>query len=111
MGDYRFHAGIDIAAEPGTVVRAAHAGTVTAVRRDPRFGWVMEITYAPGVLTRYAGLARVRVEQGTVVRAGDPVAELGEPAAVESAQPPHLHLELIWHGLPRDPAELLTTGS
>lgn len=111
MADYRFHPGLDIAVRPGEEVRAVYDGMVTRVARDGRLGWVVEITHAPGVISRYGGCRRVRVERGQSVRAGQVIAEAGGPALVESAQPPHLHLEIIWDHRPVDPLTVLRPPS
>lgn len=110
MGDYRYHPGVDIAAAPGARVQAAYGGTVGEVRRDGRLGWVVEVTHAPGIVTRYAGLGRVEVARGQVVAPGDPIGTVGDVPA-EAGMPSHLHFELIWDGNPADPARVLGGGS
>ena len=51
LGDWRTHNGIDIRAEAGEAVRAASDGTVTAVRNDPMWGNVVEVTSGEYVMT------------------------------------------------------------
>lgn len=111
MGDYRYHPGVDVEAEAGQAVRAAFAGTVREVRRDPRLGWTVEVAHGPSVTTRYAGLGEVHVARGDVVERGQTLGTVGDAAPAESGQPPHLHFELIWDGQPIDPALILNDGS
>lgn len=111
MGDYRFHPGVDVEADAGEPVRAAFAGTVTAVRRDPRLGWTVEVAHGPRVTTRYAGLGAVHVAEGDVVERGQVLGEVGEAPPAESGQPPHLHFEVIWDGRPIDPGAIVREGS
>lgn len=106
MADYRFHRGADVVAPAGTRVRAAYGGTVTAVRRDGRWGWVVEISHGHGLVSRYAGLARALVEQGSVVETGQDIGEVGNTAAIEAGQPAHVHFELLRDGEPMDPATM-----
>ncbi|MEW6523814.1 MAG: M23 family metallopeptidase [Bacillota bacterium] len=65
--------GIDISAAAGSPVRAALAGTVTAVRSSPVYGMVIEIDHGNGLTTLYGRCdeARVaprqRVDKGQII--------------------------------------------
>lgn len=107
MADWRYHRGIDISAEEGDAIRAVHPGTVTDVRLDGAWGWVLEIEHSPGYSTLYAGSRRVFVERGDEVEAGQQVAQVGSTAMVEGGAAPHLHLEMTWGGTIIDPLEVL----
>ena len=54
MGDWRTHAGLDLAADVGTQVMAACAGTVRAVEEDPMIGTTVVIDHPGGYCTTYA---------------------------------------------------------
>lgn len=107
MAEWRHHGGLDIAAAQGDAVRAVYAGTVTAVERDPLWGWTVVVEHSPGYTSRYAGCERVLVEAGAVVETGQIIAYAGAAADLEAADDPHLHFELIWDGQKVDPVAVL----
>lgn len=107
MADWRYHRGIDISAEEGEAVRSVYEGTVTDVRLDGAWGWVLEIEHSPGYSSLYAGNRRVFVERGDEVEAGQEVAQIGSTALVEGGAAPHLHFEMTWGGQIIDPLEVL----
>ncbi len=103
LGDWRTHNGVDLAAKPGETVRSAAAGKVCNLYEDGMWGQVVEVEAGERVW-RYAGLdpASVSVKVGDEVKAGSPLAKLGE-AMAEVADGPHLHLEVLEGGAPKDP--------
>ena len=107
LGDWRTHNGIDIAAEEGTPVKAAAKGTVSQVRSDPLWGYVVEITHADGTVTIYCGLSKEpQVAQGDEVALGQVIGAVGYLPA-ESLMPSHLHLECRRDGSYIDPMSLM----
>lgn len=88
------HTGTDIAAPSGTPVRAAHAGVVTASRRDGSRGNWVGIRGDAGPTTYYLHLSRRRVTEGARVSAGSHVGDVGSTG---TATGPHLHFE-VWTG-------------
>lgn len=108
MNDYRVHTGIDISGDTGEAVLAAADGTVGAIWDDPLMGKCMTIVHDAGFVSTYKGLNEIipdGIELGVAVRAGQPVAALGETALIEVAQEPHLHFELTASGVPVDPTD------
>ena len=105
MQDWRVHDGADFAGEDGQTVRAIARGTVKSVEVDPLWGEVLVIDHGVGVVSRYCGV-HPTVKAGDKVDAGD---TLGNLSAVpcESAQGPHLHLEMSVDGKRLDPATAL----
>ncbi|UCD23178.1 MAG: M23 family metallopeptidase [Gemmatimonadota bacterium] len=103
---YRPHYGIDYAAPTGTEIEATNSGTVTRAGRWGTYGIMVSVRHAQGVETRYGhmrSLARgiepgVRVEQGQV---------LGYVGMTGLATAPHVHYEILKHGVHRDPRDLL----
>lgn len=109
MGDWRTHTGVDIAASAGTQVRAAAAGTVTAVEEDVMLGTAVTVDHGGGMYGLYANLASVpTVEVGDEVSAGDVLGSVGNTAIAESALPDHLHFSLTADGQAVDPLSYLT---
>ncbi|MFR1809000.1 MAG: peptidoglycan DD-metalloendopeptidase family protein, partial [Pygmaiobacter massiliensis] len=87
-------------------VKAAMAGTVSAVKEDPMWGTVVEVQCDAGTL-RYCGLAAdVKVKEGTLLKQGELLGTLGEIPA-ETALEPHLHFELLKDGALVDPETLM----
>jgi murein DD-endopeptidase MepM/ murein hydrolase activator NlpD len=101
----RFHAGIDLIAPLGTVVRAAAAGRVTyAARRAGGWGNLVVIAHADDVRTMYAHLSRVLTHVGQRIATGTRVGRVG---ATGDATGPHLHFEVRWRGAAVDPVRSL----
>lgn len=90
-GEERFHYGIDIDAEEGTVIRAFAAGKVTAVGESSELGKYVTVLHANDFTTLYAHCKCITASSGQKVQMGDPVAEVG---ATGQATGPHLHFEL-----------------
>ena len=108
MGDWRTHDGVDIAAELGTPVCAASAGTVLDVREDDLMGTTVVISHDGGYESIYANLqAAPTVETGDYVTAGQVIGSVGRTALSEAAQPSHLHFGVTKDGEYVDPAEFL----
>jgi murein DD-endopeptidase MepM/ murein hydrolase activator NlpD len=109
LGDYRVHTGCDIAAAAGSKVRAMADGEVSDIYQDDLLGFVIEIDHGNGVITRYCNLLDGQVagiEVGAKVKMGDVISGVGETALLESAEGPHLHLEVLKDGEHIDPQKL-----
>jgi hypothetical protein len=68
--------GIDVAAAPGSTVRAACAGRVTFAGALPRLGLAISVRCGPFMAT-YLRLVRLAVRRGALVVPGQPLGELG----------------------------------
>lgn len=101
--DGGFHHGIDIAAAPGSEVRASAKGTVVSVMERGNYGLLIEIEHRDGVTTRYAELKEAFVSIGQTVEAGDVI---GTIAGDEYTA--HLHFELRIWGTAYNPLKLMT---
>ena len=111
MNDYRTHAAVDVTAEAGEAVLAAAGGTVGAIWDDPLMGKCMTIVHDAGFASTYKGLHEIIPEgiaQGVEVKAGQPVAAVGETALVEVSEEPHVHFEMTRYGVPVDPCAYVT---
>lgn len=107
LGDWRTHDGVDIAAQAGTTVLAACAGTVAAVTEDPLLGTTVSLEHDGGYRTTYANLqTRPNVEAGDTVSAGQVIGAVGSTAAAEAGAP-HLHFAVTRDGKAVDPNEFL----
>ena len=66
--------GIDIAATAGAPVKAAAAGVVAAVTKDPSGNPILVLKHAGGLLTVYTGIDGITVAQGASVARGQTIA-------------------------------------
>ena len=106
--DWRVHNGIDIAADAGTKVSAAAAGTVKDVFKDDTMGYTVVIQHEGGYATQYASLAEtVSVKVGDTVAMGDVIGTVDNTALLETAQGDHLHFSVMLNGQPIDPVAFL----
>lgn len=90
-GTQRFHYGLDVAAEEGTVVSSFAQGIVSVVGDNAELGKYVEVIHANGYSTLYAHCSRITASSGQSVALGDPIAEVGQTG---QATGPHLHFEL-----------------
>lgn len=104
-GDWRAHNGVDLSAQLGQEVKAARAGTVSAIYDDEYYGTTVVISH-DGDYTSYSSnlTADVSVQVGDTVAAGDVIGTVGETALIEAATPSHIHFAVTCHGEPVDPA-------
>ena len=106
--DWRVHAGLDLAAEAGTEVKAAADGEVYTVYDDPEMGMTVVIRHEGGYTTHYSSLAdEVAVKAGDKVTLGQTIGTVGNTALMESALPDHVCFRVTLDGEIIDPAEFL----
>jgi len=106
--DWRVHAGMDLAAETGTEVKAAADGEVYTVYNDEKMGTTVVIRHDGGYTTHYASLAEeVKVAAGDKVSLGDTIGTVGSTALMESALGDHVCFSVTCNGEIVDPAEFL----
>jgi murein DD-endopeptidase MepM/ murein hydrolase activator NlpD len=99
-----FHAGLDIANDPGTTIRAARDGVVVSASYDGAYGNAVVISHGNGVTTRYAHCSRMLVSPGQRVEAGQPIGAVGTTGR---ATGPHVHFEVRVNGSAVDPRGFL----
>ncbi|MCQ0093187.1 LysM peptidoglycan-binding domain-containing protein [Roseovarius sp. M141] len=68
--------GIDIAASPGTAVKAADGGTVAAITKDTKGTPIIVVKHANNLLTVYSNVANVAVKTGDSVARGQTLAKI-----------------------------------
>lgn len=100
-GRAALHAGLDIAAAPGSPVFATADGVVTFAGYDEGYGKLVTIDHGYGVTTRYGHNAQLYVQVGQRVSRWDVVAAVGNTGRSTG---PHCHYEVRVNGVPRDPA-------
>ena len=96
--------GIDIAAPPGTPVRATLAGQVIYSDRLRGYGNLIILRHRGGYASVYAHNRRNLVKQGQKVTRRQVIAEVGDTGRVTT---PHLHFEIRRNNVARDPLSYL----
>ena len=99
-----FHAGVDLDANYGDVVRASAAGTVVAADYDGGYGLKVDIDHGNGYHTWYAHLSRADVHLGERVTKAQPIALVGSSGRSTG---PHLHYQVMRNGQAIDPEPFL----
>jgi murein DD-endopeptidase MepM/ murein hydrolase activator NlpD len=96
------HQGVDFAAESGTPIHAAAAGTVTGARPNGGYGNWIEINHDDGLKTVYGHLSTFAADlaEGAWVERGQFIGFVGTTGRSTG---PHLHFELHHNGSPANP--------
>jgi len=103
--DGRRHEGIDLAAKPGTLIRAAESGRVIYSGNGlGAYGNVVIVRHSDLYATVYTHNRKNRVRKGAFVDQGEVVAEVGQTG---NATGPHLHFEIRRDERARDPLDYL----
>lgn len=104
LDEWTVHQGIDIKADRTTVVKSAEAGTVVAIKNDPRYGLTVIIEHEDGYKTVYSNLLTAEfVTEDEKIEKGQSIGTVGNSAVFEIADEPHLHFEMIKNGEYIDP--------
>ena len=104
LEEWIVHLGIDIKADRTTVVKSSEAGTVTAIKNDPRYGLTIIIEHVNGYKTVYSNLLTTEfVSEGETVEKGQSIGTVGNSAAFEIVDEPHLHFEILKDDVNVDP--------
>ncbi|MBQ9535088.1 MAG: M23 family metallopeptidase [Clostridia bacterium] len=107
MGDWRTHRGTDLACEDGEEVLVIADGRVTGVYTDGMLGNCVAVTHGDQLVSTYCGLAvNSTMKVGMELKAGDAVGKAGNTVLAESAQAPHIHVEVTCAGEYIDPMGL-----
>ncbi len=114
MGDYRVHLGVDIATAAEAPVYAAADGKIEKVWNDALMGTCLAIAHADDTVTVYKNLAvelAAGITEGVSVKQGQEIARVGDTAALEMADEPHLHFEMTVGGIAVDPLKYFSEAS
>jgi len=107
-GQQAMHEGIDFIADTGTAVVAAAGGVVQFAGYHPQYGHVVDIDHGNDLITRYAHLSRMLVDEGAIVNRGRKIGEIGSSGRSTG---PHLHFEVRFKGAPQNPARFLLSNA
>jgi len=109
LDQWTTHAGIDIAAELGAVVKTVLAGTVEEVYEDDHLGWTVTVLHTNNRKSIYANLdPLISVAVGQKLNAGDPVGKVGASATAECGEVSHLHFGFLVDNVAVNPTDYVT---
>lgn len=100
------HLGVDISGPTNQTVNAAYSGTVVSASFTADAGYVIAIQHPGNVVTLYRNNGSLLKHQGDAVRAGEPIAYVGNAGFRE--QGPYLHFEIWVNGTPVNPEKYIS---
>lgn len=103
-GRRQFHAGIDIAAPPGTSIVAPADGVVSYAGKLAGYGRAIVIDHGFGLKTFYGHNRRNKVKRGQRVKRGQVIGYVGSSGYSTGS---HLHYEVLVKGAPVDPLKYI----
>lgn len=106
-GKMAFHAGVDLASDYGAPVHATAPGIVVFAGWKGAYGRMIEIDVGDGFRTRYGHLSRIDVDVGQKIAFGDVVGKVGSSGRSSG---PHVHYEVWFDGIVRDPSKFIEAG-
>ena len=104
IGTMRMHAGVDLVAPYGALVKAADGGQIIQAGYDGGYGYSIVVYHGGGFATWYAHLSRILVAVGQYVARGEVIGLVG---ATGLATGPHLHFEVRINGAAQNPLGFL----
>ena len=96
----KFHEGLDIINDAGTLVHSAGDGVVSFAGLNAGYGVTIEIDHGYGYQTLYAHLSKSLVKEGQRVKRGEVIGRSGHTGLVSG---PHLHYEVRLNGEKQNP--------
>ena len=108
LGDWRTHDGIDILAQEGAEVMAAHCGSVESIESDDLYGVTVTVSHGDGSTSVYANLSEeLAVSVGDWLEPGMLIGTVGGTALCEIGQQCHLHFAMQVDGVSVNPLDYL----
>lgn len=99
------HFAIDIAAKKEAPVKSIADGTVVFAEWSIETGFVIVIVHQDNYVSIYKHNNRINVSQGSLVKAGQVIANVGSTGELSTG--PHLHFEMWKDGYPVDPTNFM----
>lgn len=100
------HFGVDVVAKQNEAIKAVLDGTVILSNWTIETGYTIAIQHQENIVSVYKHNSALLKKTGDFVKAGDPVAIIGESGELSSG--PHLHFELWNDGNPVNPKDYIT---
>jgi murein DD-endopeptidase MepM/ murein hydrolase activator NlpD len=99
------HYGVDIAAPENEFIKSTLDGTVVFAGFTSSDGYVVQIQHSNNLMSVYKHNSEIAVKVGDYVKAGKPIAIIGNSG--ETSNGPHLHFELWYNGNPINPQDYI----
>lgn len=99
------HYGVDVAARENEVIKATLDGTVVFSGWTSSDGYVIQIQHNNNLVSVYKHNSDLTRKVGDYVKAGDPIAIIGNTGETSSGT--HLHFELWYNGNPLNPQDYI----
>lgn len=100
------HFGVDIVSKQNEAIKVVLDGTVIISNWTLETGYVIAVQHSRSIVSIYKHNSAILKKVGDYVRAGEPIAIVGETGELITG--PHLHFELWSDGNPVDPNEYIT---
>jgi murein DD-endopeptidase MepM/ murein hydrolase activator NlpD len=100
------HYGVDIVAKQNEAVKSVLDGTIILSNWTLETGYVVAVQHSRNIVSMYKHNSAILKKVGDYVRAGEPIAIVGETGELVTG--PHLHFELWSDGIAVDPKEYIT---
>jgi murein DD-endopeptidase MepM/ murein hydrolase activator NlpD len=97
------HYGIDVVAKENEFIKAALDGTVVFAGWTSGDGYVIQLQHSNNLMSIYKHNSDLTKNVGDHVKAGEPIAIIGNTGETSSST--HLHFELWYNGIPIDPQD------
>lgn len=95
------HLGIDVVADSKEVIKACQEGIVIFSEWTVETGHVILVQHRNNFISAYKHNSALLKKQGDLVKAGEPIAIIGDTGELSTG--PHLHFELWYDGNPVNP--------
>jgi murein DD-endopeptidase MepM/ murein hydrolase activator NlpD len=99
------HYGIDIVADRNEAVKSTLEGMVIFSGWTLETGYVIMVQHVQNIISVYKHNSVLLKKVGDFVKAGEPIAIIGESGELSTG--PHLHFELWYNGLPINPQDYI----
>jgi len=107
MNDWRVHNGVDFKGTKGQSVKALADGEILSInKKDSLWGGMVVINHGYGIESRYCGVTVSSLKKGDTVKVGEVIGSLSD-IPYESAEGPHLHIEILVNGEYVNPVEAI----
>ncbi|MDP2387549.1 MAG: M23 family metallopeptidase [Bacteroidota bacterium] len=97
------HYGVDVSAKENEFIKSTLDGTVVFAGFTSADGYVIQIQHNNNLMSVYKHNSEITVKVGDYVKAGRPIAIIGNSG--ETSNGPHLHFELWYNGSPINPQD------
>jgi murein DD-endopeptidase MepM/ murein hydrolase activator NlpD len=100
------HYGVDVVSKQNEAIKSVLDGTVIISTWTLETGYIIAVQHQQNIISVYKHNSALLKKEGEFVRAGDPIAIIGQSGELTTG--PHLHFELWNDGYPVDPKEYIT---